>query len=213
MESMVGLKKYKMITKYKIFENINNPKYKTGDKVYYHGSIITHHGYYTVINQTYDDKMWKYILHNEKTLIYLKYVWETSISETEKEGKIKNKEFNDRRLMRLEFDPYGEEEWENESVQNDIDPYGEENWNEEEIDEDEDDDDNEDDEDVYNPNVCRSCGNYVPNVNMLDDLCPNCRYKEESHCISCGTYVPKEFLDKDRMCDLCLKDPLWFYEF
>lgn len=115
-----------MITGFKIFEQLEfntKPLYKIGDNVYYHGMFKRNHGHYT-INRLFHavpneesekgDTGWRYLLSNGKMLI--NGAWEMSISLTEEEGIIKDREYHERKdLLRkkyIDIDPYGEEIWE-----------------------------------------------------------------------------------------------------
>ena len=213
MEGMVGLK-------YKTFELFNSieSKYKKGDKVYYHGGIRDHHGYY-IVEDVYWDKrqdMWRYDL--KKDVLYLSRLdelynslsgaWESSLSHTEEEGKIKDKEFHDRQENMRGIDPYLEEVWES----HDNDPYNEERWDGE-LDPKLGSFEDNDREEMYEQGFgeCRLCGRYAPNHLMLDDVCRDCR-EDENHCTGCGSYVPKEFLEHG-LCNICKNEPGWSDEY
>ena len=115
---MVGLK-YKT---FEYFKSTSDPKYKKGDRVYYHGSYTSYHGYFIIDGDYWDTKhhMWKYYLRKDGKYLSnldvlrnsLDNVWETSISLTEEEGIIKNREFHDRQESMRGIDPYLEEVWE-----------------------------------------------------------------------------------------------------
>jgi hypothetical protein len=122
-----------VIIKYKIFEadrfgeKIPSPKYDMGEKVYYHGMHTNIHGFYIISGRMYYQPIWRYDLKSEiENILVLHHVWETSLSSTEEEGIMKDREYKERQLKRREIDPYDEEMWES----LDIDPYGEEDWNE-----------------------------------------------------------------------------------
>ena len=217
-----------MITKFEIFEAISldypMPLFKVGDTVYYHGRLREHHGYYIVINRYHmssakfdpelekGDTGWRYDLGKDGVHIFIRGSWEMSSSSTEEEGKRKDKEYHEKkeelRKLHMDFDPYGEEEWENESLQvDDLDPYGEEDWEDKNKHSEFDIFDDREENLYRRVGECRRCGRYAPHALMLDDVCPACR-EEDNHCYMCGSYVPHEFLH-DGSCDACLKEPGW----
>jgi len=108
------------------------PLYKTGDTVYYHGMHRKVHGYYTIKGRFHvihhdepeeGDTGWRYYLMSNTEIMsntqIIDGAWEMSLSPTEKEGKIKDKEYQERKEAKRKKwidehpeDPYGEEIWE-----------------------------------------------------------------------------------------------------
>lgn len=111
-----------MIKDFKIFEgkkfpakDAPDPKYDKGDRVYYHGRLEEMHGYYIIDELIYifSDQRWVYNLRKDyDNKVVLRYAWESSLSLTEEEGKMKDREFRERQERRREFDFYDEEIWE-----------------------------------------------------------------------------------------------------
>jgi DNA polymerase III epsilon subunit-like protein len=80
----------------KIAREEDNPleaKYQVGEFVYYHGSILKQHGFYTVWLITRDDNMWKYNIGRGDG--FINRVWEISLSKTAEEGDEKYRKFQD----------------------------------------------------------------------------------------------------------------------
>lgn len=193
-----------------INENKSTSKFKIGDKVYYHGRLISLHGYYYVghifdLSDSPDrprkDNRYLYKLYQDiiPANITLTNVSEESLSRTKEEGDRKSEDLlKKKEMLKLKMkdvDPFGEEDWENENVHNDVDPYDEENW--------------EDDE-----NMCPYCDG--TGMEEWGDNCEDCggsgkidnsvsddvdRYRD--YCRDCGSFIPEQFLTAG-LCEYCL---------